>query len=185
MPITILPYQPTWPTEFQTLAVPLRAALGPLALRIDHIGSTSVPDLPAKDVIDIQVTASALDPAIDHALSQLGYQRRPHITRDHLPPGLIDNPADWTKWFFNGPADHRPINLHVRPVGRPNQRYPLLFRDYLRAHPQAAQTYAQIKQALARLHPDDPEAYYDIKDPVCDLIMLAANQRANETRWTA
>ena len=64
-----------------------------------------------------------------------------------------------------------------------NQRYPLLFRDYLRATPAASENYRQIKVALARLHPNDVEAYYDVKDPVCDLIIEAAERWARETGY--
>jgi GrpB-like predicted nucleotidyltransferase (UPF0157 family) len=59
----------------------------------------------------------------------------------------------------------------------------LLFRDYLRFSPAAAAAYAQVKVALARLHPDDAKAYYDVKDPVCDLVMDAAERWAADTRW--
>jgi GrpB-like predicted nucleotidyltransferase (UPF0157 family) len=74
----------------------------------------------------------------------------------------------------------RRVNLHVREEGRANQRYALIFRDYLRADPLAAGAYAQIKLALARLHPTDQEAYYDVKDPVCDIIIGAAELWARQ-----
>ena len=67
--------------------------------------------------------------------------------------------------------------------GRANQRYPLLFRDYLRAHPLARDAYAIIKQQLARYYPQDENAYYNIKDPVCDLIWSAAEEWAQSTDW--
>ena len=63
----------------------------------------------------------------------------------------------------------RRVNLHVRVAGRANQRYPLLFRDYLRANAVAREAYAEVKRELARLHPADVDAYYAIKDPVCDI----------------
>jgi GrpB-like predicted nucleotidyltransferase (UPF0157 family) len=182
--ITIAPYQPTWPDEFRAIGANLRQSLGAAALRIDHIGSTSVPGLPAKDIIDVQVSAAVLDPAILQMLARAGYQHVERITGDHLPPGSPDQPADWAKWFFRQPAGQRPTNLHVRVLGKPNQRYPLLFRDYLRAHPAMAQAYAQVKFALARRHADDVEAYYDVKDPVCDIIMGGAEEWAAATRWS-
>jgi GrpB-like predicted nucleotidyltransferase (UPF0157 family) len=70
-----------WPEEFQTLGGVIRQALGGLALRIDHIGSPSVPGLAAKDIIDIQVTVQGLDPAVEHAFSRIGYTRT--MTIDH------------------------------------------------------------------------------------------------------
>lgn len=69
-------------------------------------------------------------------------------------------------------------------AGRANWRYALLFRDYLRHSPDTAAAYAQIKVALARLVPDDVDAYYDVKDPVCDLIMDAAESWAARASWS-
>ena len=84
---TIVPYRSAWLTEFSALGSELRKSLGDFALRIDHIGSTSVPGLAAKDVIDIQVTAASFDPRIEQALGSVGYRRLSHIAHDHVPPG--------------------------------------------------------------------------------------------------
>ena len=183
--IDIVPYDPHWPEEFRRVARPLRAALGDRALRIDHIGSTAVPDLAAKDVIDVQVTTAALETeAFIAAVAPLGYTLLwGGIVSDHAPPGWQGAPEEWHKLFFRGPAGQRRTNLHIRREGRANQRYALLFRDYLRAQPQAAGAYRQIKEALARLHPDDADAYYDVKDPVCDVIMTAAELWAVQTSY--
>jgi GrpB-like predicted nucleotidyltransferase (UPF0157 family) len=181
--ISIQPYQSTWPDEFHTIGDSLRAALGDLALRIDHIGSTSVPGLAAKDVIDVQVTVAQLEPAVEAALAGAGFQRILTITGDHVPPGGPLAADEWAKWIFKPPAGSRRANIHVRCAGRANQRYPLLFRDYLRAHPASAEAYRQVKVALARLHPDDVDAYYDVKDPVCDIIMGGAEEWASATGW--
>lgn len=123
---TIVPYDPAWPEEFRRAAAELRRALGPHALRIDHIGSTAVPGLPAKDVIDIQVVLAALDPAIVDALRRAGFQLRP-FDRDHRPPGA-DGPAeDWAKRLMVEPPGGRRLNVHVRVEGKPNQRYACSF----------------------------------------------------------
>jgi len=74
--ITIVPYNPAWPAEFRAIAAGLRQALGELALRIDHIGSTAVPGLRAKDIVDIQITVRSLDPEIERRLAAPGYRRR-------------------------------------------------------------------------------------------------------------
>ena len=181
--IMIVPYNPQWPLDFTRLAAPLHQALGPLAVRIDHIGSTAVPGLAAKDVIDMQVTVRDLTTPVERALAALGYERYADITADHRPPNTTGPDTDWHKWLFRPPATLRRSNLHVRIDGRPNQRYPLLFRDYLRTHPIARDAYALIKQHLARYHPLDLEAYYDIKDPVCDIIWSAAEEWARSTAW--
>ena len=168
--IVISPYDPQWPLEFRQLGMPLRAALGDLALRIDHIGSTAVPGLVAKDVIDVPI-------------SSLGYHFWDIDTCDHVPPGRTDTASEWSKLYFSEPPGQRPTHVHVRQAGRPNQRYALLFRDYLRADPSVAAAYAQIKEALARLHPEDFDAYYDVKDPVCDIVMAAAERWATSVGY--
>jgi GrpB-like predicted nucleotidyltransferase (UPF0157 family) len=180
----ISPYDDCWPAEFRRIGVPLRAALGSLALRIDHIGSTAVPGLAAKDVIDMQVTVTALDEAaLVRALTPLGYTLRGDITCDHIPPGQDDSPVEWRKLYFQPPVGQRRSHLHVREAGRANQRYALLFRDYLRAAPASAAAYAQIKEALARRRPEDQDAYYEVKDPVCDIIIDAAERWAVATGY--
>ena len=183
--ITIVPYDAHWPEAFASIAQPLRTALGALALRIDHIGSTSVPGLAAKDIIDVQVTVEDFTcmPQLEAALGSLGYTLVPHILQDHLPPLYMGPETDWEKRFFRPPASQRATNLHVRALGHPNQRYPILFRDYLRTHPVASAAYAQIKSHLSRRHPDEVEFYYDIKDPLCDIILEAAQDWAQMTGW--
>jgi GrpB-like predicted nucleotidyltransferase (UPF0157 family) len=185
--ITIVPYQPAWPTEFAEIAAMLQAALGDLALRVDHIGSTAVPGLDAKDIIDIQLTVASLEDfhPVQAALERLAYTLVPENTRDHRPPGALGPDSDWEKRYFRPPAGQRRTHLHVRAAGRPNQLYPLLFRDYLRSHPAAAAAYAALKRTLAHYHghSDDHTPYVDIKDPVCDVIMAAAHEWAKQTGW--
>jgi GrpB-like predicted nucleotidyltransferase (UPF0157 family) len=182
--IVIDSYDPAWHEEFAGLRALIQDSLGDLAVRIDHIGSTSVPGLAAKDVIDVQVTVANLnDPRLDPAFERLGAEPT-DIKSDHVPPGGTSDPSLWEKRYFRPPPSWRRTHLHVRELGRPNQRYALLFRDYLRHSPSAAAAYAQIKLALARLHPDDLDAYYDIKDPVCDLIMEAAERWAVQAAWS-
>jgi GrpB-like predicted nucleotidyltransferase (UPF0157 family) len=181
--LEIVPYNPAWPLEFQRLRDSLAAALGALALRIDHIGSTAVPGLGAKDILDVQVTVLALAPEIVERLSAAGYEYRPDITCDHVPAGAEPAPELWTKLYFTHIPGQRAAHIHVRAAGRPHQLYPLLFRDYLRAHPHSAATVERIKRALVKYHTDDVDAYYDIKDPVYDLIWEAAREWAETTGW--
>ncbi len=183
--ITIVPYDANWPEEFVAVARPLRAVLGALALRIDHIGSTSVPGLAAKDIIDVQVTVEdfTCTPQLVTALGLLGYTQVPEYTRDHLPPLYRGPDVDWEKRYFQPPASQRPTHLHIRALGRPNQRYPILFRDYLRAHPMASAAYALIKINLSQRDPNDVDFYYDIKDPLCDIVIDAAEDWARTTDW--
>jgi GrpB-like predicted nucleotidyltransferase (UPF0157 family)/uncharacterized damage-inducible protein DinB len=182
--IVIHDWDPGWPEEFRAIRTALQEALGPLALRIDHIGSTSVPGLAAKDVIDVQVTVEALAPDVTGRLVRAGWRHCAEITEDHVPRGADAAAASWAKLVFREPAGVRRANVHVRVEGKANQRYPLLFRDWLRAHPVSAGSMASIKRAIAARHADDVEAYYDIKDPVCDLVWVAAREWAEATGWS-
>ena len=172
--IRIQDYRRSWPDTFERIGASLLGILSPLALRIDHIGSTSVPGMAAKDVIDVQVTVEALTSAVTAQLVDAGYQYKSHVTHDHVPAGEDPDPKLWRKLFFIQPEGERRANLHVRAAGKPNQQYPLLFRDYLRAHPDAARTIERIKRELAGRFANDVDAYYAIKDPIYDLVWRAA-----------
>ncbi|HEX8228975.1 MAG TPA: GrpB family protein [Chloroflexia bacterium] len=180
--IVIVEYRPVWVEEFAVLARSLQDALGELAVRVDHIGSTAVPGLAAKDVIDIQVTVRDFTPELEAAFQGAGYSRL-EFNRDHRPPTATDPDRDWEKQMYRPVADMRRINLHVRRAGSANGRYALLFRDYMRAHPLAAAAYGQAKLALAQHGPTDWDLYYDVKDPVCDIIMAGAEDWAASTGW--
>ena len=92
-----------------------------------------------------------------------------------------DNP-ERTKRYFREPSGRRRTHVHVRQAGSFSEQWALLFRDYLRAHPDAAAAYARLKHALAERFGDDLYAYTDIKDPACDLIMVAAEEWAAGSR---
>jgi GrpB-like predicted nucleotidyltransferase (UPF0157 family) len=183
--VEIVPYQEWWPREFAEIAATLRAALGELAPRVDHIGSTSVPGLASKDRIDIQIGVASLAArnALAAALTPLGYELRGAIAEDHCPAGEVEEPDEWRKLFFAPAAGQRAQNVHVREIGRRNWRYAMLFRDYLRSHPAAAAGYAELKRRLAALPGIDTGVYADTKDPVCDIIMAAAEDWAARTAW--
>lgn len=186
--IEIVEYQPRWVEEFTRIGAALRRELGAWARSIHHIGSTSVPGLAAKDLIDVQVSVAQLEISdeIRSAFDAAGFPIPPDApNRDHVPSGLDDSPDNWAKAMARQRPGKRRVNVHVRAVGRPNQRYPLLFRDYLRVNTGAAATYGLIKRELAKLHPEDMDAYYDVKDPVCDLIMAAAEQWAHQHHWVS
>ncbi|MDX6377325.1 MAG: hypothetical protein QOE98_1628 [Gaiellaceae bacterium] len=179
--VAIVDYRATWPADFRRLATALRSAYGPAALQIDHIGSTAVPGLPAKDVIDVQVTVASLA-ACPEQLP--GFESVPYLT-DHAPPGFTGDPVELAKRYFRAAPHSRPAHVHVREAGRLNQRYALLCRDYLRATPDAAAAYAEVKRTLAAHFPDDGETYADVKDPVFDVLMAGAAAWARATGWTA
>jgi len=183
-PVIISP-PPDWSTRGAALIAELEVALGDWANRVDHIGSTSIPNMAAKDVLDLQVSVSDLDDAarsFDAPLGSLGFQRSPYET-DHIPAGQTDSPANWAKrlWLRRGHTDGD-VNLHVRLTGSPNERLALLFRDWFRAHPEAVPAYAAFKMALAEIA-QDTDIYSDVKDPVVDLVIAVAEPWAVSVGW--
>jgi GrpB-like predicted nucleotidyltransferase (UPF0157 family) len=182
--IEIIPYQLRWLEEFQTLGSSLRSALGDAALAIHHIGSTGVPGLAAKDILDVQITVADLtDARLRPALEGLGLTWRDNVSNDHAPPGMTLEPAELEKRYAKAAAPARAAHVHIRAQGRFNQRYALLCRDYLRTHDGTRDAYAQVKLELARLFPDDVDAYYAVKDPAFDLFMSGAWEWARWTNW--
>jgi GrpB-like predicted nucleotidyltransferase (UPF0157 family) len=182
----VAPYDPAWPERAAALIAGLQRALGPVALRLEHIGSTAVPGLAAKDVLDLQVSVADLHlaaAAFDAPLLAQGFHRL-LFEHDHVPAGRDDDPSRWAKRFWSRHAHpDGDANLHVRVAGSPNGRLALLFRDWLRAHPAAVPAYAAFKAALAGAVPD-LGTYADVKDPVVDLIITAAEPWASATGWT-
>jgi GrpB-like predicted nucleotidyltransferase (UPF0157 family) len=140
--IAIVPYDPEWPAAFARERDAITAALGDLAVRIDHNGSTAVPGLAAKPVIDIQISVHSLRPleAYGRCLERLGYVHVPH--RDDAFAPFFHRPAVW-------PHTH---HVHVVVSGGPEEAPTLAFRDYLRAHPETARAYAELKRDLAARH---------------------------------
>ena len=180
--IDIVPCRAAWPQEFRLIGAGLRATLGTPVLRINHIGSTSVPGLAAKDLIDLQFTVGDFETEVSHALEESGNRRLPHLA-DHIPPGNLGAASDWQKWVLIEPPGMRRLNLHVGQAGRANQRNALLFRDYLRTHPLAASHTRKLSVPWSRLHPPDKDAYYEVKDPVCDIIMQGAEALGGAAGW--
>jgi GrpB-like predicted nucleotidyltransferase (UPF0157 family) len=183
--LVIVPYDQGWPAQAAAEIHGLIGSLGSLVVYADHIGSTSVPQMAAKNIIDLQVSVRDLAEAaaaFDVPLAGRAYRRRP-FNRDHLPAGDSGDPSLWAKRFW-ARRDHPggDINLHVRVVGSPNERLALLFRDWLRTHPLAVAAYSRFKITLAAAV-GDLDAYTEIKDPVVDLVVAAADQWARDVDW--
>ena len=174
MAIDIVPYSPDWPREFDAERARIAGAVGERARRIDHHGSTAVPGLAAKPVIDIQISVEALHPIDAYALplASLGYVHVPHADDAVCP--FFHRPSEWP---------HR-YHVHVVAAGSNEERRTLVFRDYLRTHPDAAREYEVLKQQLAAMHSgsDFPshQAYADAKTAFVQRILGACVR--NETR---
>jgi GrpB-like predicted nucleotidyltransferase (UPF0157 family) len=161
----LAPYDPGWAVEFERERARIAAALGAAALRIDHNGSTAVPGLAAKPIIDIQVSVARLHPldVYASALATLGYLHVPHPDDAFCP--FFHRPAAW-------PHTH---HVHLVEAGAEEERRTLGFRDYLRAHPEAAREYAALKAQLAREFAGDDfasrEAYAAAKSAFIERIL--------------
>jgi dephospho-CoA kinase len=163
----------------------LRQRLAPLAERVEHIGSTSIPGMAAKDILDMQISVAGLgqaERAFAGPLAGLGFEQLPY-DRDHVPAGRPDDPARWAKRYWRRRGELGDVNLHVRLAGSPNERLALLFRDWFRAHPDAIAGYAAFKSELSELT-TDMDRYTDVKDPVVDVVIAAAEDWATATTWT-
>jgi GrpB-like predicted nucleotidyltransferase (UPF0157 family) len=172
MTIEVVEYDPAWPGRFAETATPIRRELGDVALRIDHIGSTAIPRLAAKPVIDVQIAVGSFEPLDGYRrpLEALGYVFQP------------DNP-ERTKRYFREPPGTPRTHVHVRVSGSFSQQLPLLFRDFVRAHPAVADEYAALKRELAARHADDRQAYTDAKDPFVWRVLRDADAWAQATGW--
>jgi dephospho-CoA kinase len=161
-PWKLVPYNPEWPEQAQRIVNRLQTACGPKVLRVDHIGSTAVPGLDAKDVVDIQLTVSSLDVADDlvGALADVGYPRVEHISGD---TPHTDDPALWQKRLHGAADPGRPVNVHVRVDGWPGQQFALLFRDWLKANLDVQSEYVALKCKAqeAQDYPEAKEAWFD------------------------
>lgn len=179
--VAVVDYRPSWAAEFDALATELRDALDDDVVGIDHVGSTSVPRLPAKDCIDVQVRVAAIDePTIVVLFSAIGFRCRPEPwNRSEISAG-----REYRKLVFAAAVGARSCNVHVRESDGGNARYALLFRDFLRADMGARRAWGAFKQRLATSVPDLME-YGQIKAPATDVLMAAAERWAADAGWSA
>lgn len=181
--VVVTAYQPHWVDDFTQIARRIRDLVGHAAVRIDHIGSTAVPGLGAKDVIDIQITVSDLDAAgLTNPLRDAGFREGTAFQYDvfHNKP---EADPELRKLFVREPEGERRAHIHIRELRRFNQRYALLFRDYLRASEDVRTEYDLFKRRVAQLFPESIERYLFLKDPIEHIIYEAASLWAEKVRW--
>ena len=156
MDVVIADYDPEWPVLFDAERRRLEEGLGDVAVRVEHVGSTAVPGLAAKPVIDIQVSVRSFEPfdAYARPLADLGYLFR---TSDD------DDPAH--RFFKLEQNGVRRFHIHVCEAGGEWERRHLAFREHLRRDTVAAREYEAVKRALAARFPHDSLAYADAKTP--------------------
>jgi GrpB-like predicted nucleotidyltransferase (UPF0157 family) len=171
-PIEIHEYSEEWPKLFQALGARLRKALGDVALRIDHIGSTSIRGLAAKPIIDVQISVEKLEPVDPF-----------RISLEHLGFVWRQNNPELTKRYFREKPGERRTHIHVRRAGSWSEQFALLFRDYLREHVEDQRRYERFKRELAEKYRNDRMKYTDGKNPVFWEIMFRADRWEKRTGW--
>ena len=160
-------YDPRWPVLFEEERARVEAAIGPWTLETEHVGSTAVPGLDAKPIIDIMVGVRSLEdsPVLVERLTGIGYEYVPEFEED-LP---------LRRYFRKAHRGRRTHQIHL--VERTNAEWwdrHILFRDYLREHPKTAHEYARLKHDLAVRFRDDREAYADAKTAFISAVVERA-----------
>jgi dephospho-CoA kinase len=192
----LTPADPTWPDQARRIAARIATACGARARRVDHVGSTAIAGLDAKDAIDIQVTVESITAAdeISDSLLSAGYPRIDRITGDVPKPDARStvqfydrsgDPALWHKRIHGSADPGRPTNVHVRVEGWPNQQFALLFVDWLTADSAARTEYLAVKQGAARAASasDDISAYVEAKEPWFSTAYRRAWEWADAVGW--
>jgi GrpB-like predicted nucleotidyltransferase (UPF0157 family) len=177
--LAVVAYDRCWPGEFAVLARRIQDALGPAAVRLSHVGSTSVPGLAAKDCIDVQVEVLALDEdLITGCFGKIGFRLRPEPWNRAEPTSGGPCP----KLVFAPPEGERASNIHVVEAASEAARRKLLFRDFLRAHDQARDAWGDFKQRLAVMAADIYQ-YGRAKAGPTEILLIAAESWACQTQW--
>lgn len=165
--VKIVAYDPDWPAKFEAERAVLDECIAPWVVGgIHHVGSTSVPGLPAKPVIDILVGVESLDqsrPCIEN-VAPLSYLYAPYL-------------GDVMHWFCKPHVTRRTHHLHLVPVGSPRYVDELDFRDALRGDPTLVQRYATLKRDLAAQFPRDRNVYTEHKGPFVREVLEAFRSR--------
>lgn len=186
-PPRIVEPDPDWAAQAQRLIARVERAAGERAVRVDHVGSTSVPGLPAKDVIDLQLTVRTLADAdaLAGPLAEAGFVVLPHITGD-APHEFAPDPHLWVKRLHTAADPGRPANLHLRVEGGPGWRTALVFPAWLRAEEAARADYLATKRGLEARCAQDPntERYAEAKQGWFAENLPKALAWADRTGWT-
>ena len=162
--IRLCPYDAAWPVRAEAELLRIAAAVGAVAVRLEHVGSTAVPGLAAKPILDLQLSVAPLVPRVAYVapLERLGY----------LFAGDPDSPDHH---FFAWPPERpRSYHVHVCAAGSAHEERHLAVRDYLRAHPAEVAAYAELKRGLVRGHPGDRLAYIEGKHDYVERLEVRA-----------
>lgn len=162
-PITLVEYDPEWPQRYRRERENVLGAIGDRVVRIEHVGSTAVPGLAAKPIVDVTATVEdwvTVDRVVE-PIESIGYEYVPESAEAEDP---------W-RYFEKRPEDGQAFNLHLRPVGSDHVEKNVLFRDFLRDNPERAREYEQLKREAADAHPDDLQAYSEAKTEFVESVI--------------
>jgi len=165
--IQLVPHDPRWPEMLHAEAERLRQLLGEMALRVEHAGSTAVPGLSAKPVIDMLLEIPSFESAQQRVVPRLEQDGWEYVWRDDRPPGHM-------MFIRRNALRVRTHHVHMAPTGHPLWDR-LAFRDYLLSHPVEARRYEQLKRRLAAEHRGDREAYTEGKGEYVKRVTAAAS----------
>lgn len=170
-PVVIVDYDPKWPILYEEEKARIHGVIGHAVVAIEHIGSTAVPGLGAKPIIDIMVALRRLADAEEcvEPLQSIGYEYVPEYN-DIIPE---------RRYFHKGPAEARTHHLHMVELTSDFWERHMLFRDFLRTHPEEAQQYYDLKKELAGKYRSDREAYTEAKTAFIESVVDKA--RTEET----
>lgn len=152
--IEVVAHNPDWPKLFKKEADEIKAVFGQEVVVIHHIGSTAIPGISAKPIIDVLVEVQDIEKIDDFNEEMTG--------RGYQPKGEFGIPK--RRFFIKGGDATRTHHIHVFQTGHPGIESHLNFRDYMIAHPEEAQAYSRLKEELARRFPEDIESYMAGKD---------------------
>jgi len=152
--IQVVPHDQNWSRRFKAEADELNAIFGQEIAAIHHIGSTAIPGISAKPIIDVLVEV--------HDIEKIDDFNKEMIKRGYQPKGEFGIPG--RRFFIKGDDANRTHHIHTFQTGNPRIERHLNFRDYMIAHPEEAQTYGRLKEELARRFPEDIEGYMAGKD---------------------
>ncbi len=172
-PIVIEPYNPEWPRLYEQAKAEICGAVGQYLTAIEHIGSTSVPGLPSKPIIDVLAGVTSLDVvAVCIApLAAIGYVYKPEY--EQLIPER--------RYFLKSQGEIQTHHLHIFEGQDFPARHELIFRDYMRRHPEAQQQYAELKQALAARFGSNRDAYTEAKGEFIRSVVAQALSEGSES----
>jgi len=158
--VKLVPHNSKWAELFEEEKYLLKKTFGDTILAIEHIGSTAIPGIPAKPIIDINIGVKSLEVARDmkEKFEKLGYEHRPFV------PGKTKDDLKWQELYVKGPEEKRTHYVHVTVFGGSYWKNDLLFRDFLRKNSERAKQYAKLKEQLAEKYADNRAIYTENKE---------------------